>query len=76
MDLIWPYFRLGWARRTRTVLMIKVAAAMLLLLGSGLIFKALVEMDAPFLRLRPATRRPRPTTPDQGAPSVPLRRAA
>jgi len=40
------------------VLMIKVVAALLLLLGSGLIFKALVEMDAPALRLRPLKRGP------------------
>ena len=40
------------------MLMIKVVAALLLLLGSGLIFKALVEMDAPALRLRPLKRGP------------------
>jgi len=56
--------------------MIKVVAAFLLLLGSGLIFKALVEMDAPTLRLRPLARRPPSTTPDQGESAVPLRRAA
>jgi hypothetical protein len=40
------------------VLMIQVAAALLLLLGSGLIFKALLEMDLP-ARPRDAVR-PRP----------------
>jgi hypothetical protein len=40
------------------VLIIQVVAAVLLLLGSGLIFKALLEIDAP---TRPrATVRPRP----------------
>jgi hypothetical protein len=58
------------------VLMIKVAAAMLLLLGSGLIFKALVEMDAPTLRLRPLKRRAS-LAPGQAIDEpAPLRRAA
>jgi hypothetical protein len=38
--------------------MIKVAAALLLLLGSGLIFRALVALDAPNLRPRSLARRP------------------
>jgi hypothetical protein len=55
--------------------MIKVAAAFLLLLGSGLIFKALVEMDAPRLRLRPFKRNALPA--DGGAEeAVSMRRAA
>jgi hypothetical protein len=43
------------------VLVIHVIAALLLLLGSGLIFRALLEIDAP-TRPRAAVRpRPRPT---------------
>jgi hypothetical protein len=56
--------------------MIKVAAALLLLLGSGLIFNALVRMDAPNLRLRPLKRsslRPEAAEADESAT---LRRAA
>ena len=56
--------------------MIKVAAALLLLLGSGLIFKALVEMDAPKLRLRPLRRMPMPTEATEADEPVSLRRAA
>jgi len=56
--------------------MIKVAAALLLLLGSGLIFKALVEMDAPNLRLRPLRRIPPPTHGAEAEEPVSLRRAA
>jgi hypothetical protein len=56
--------------------MIKVVAGLFLLLGSGLIFKALVEMDAPSLRLRPLPRRPLPTTANDREPAVSLRRAA
>jgi len=56
--------------------MIKVAAAFLLLLGSGLIFKALVEMDAP-TRLRPLKRRSLATgSSGEVDESLPLRRAA
>jgi len=58
------------------VLMIKVAAALLLLLGSGLIFKALVEMDAPALRLRPLKRGPLATGQSEQADEPALRRAA
>jgi hypothetical protein len=62
------------------VLMIKVAAAMLLLLGSGLIFKALVAMDAPTLPLRPLRplrRRALATAPaGQIEEPAPLRHAA
>ena len=56
--------------------MIKVAAALLLLLGSGLIFKALVEMDAPNLRLRPLRQTPLPTGASEADEPVSLRRAA
>jgi hypothetical protein len=55
--------------------MIKVAAALLLLLGSGLIFKALVEMDAPKLRLRPLKRKALPTDAGE-VEAVSMRRAA
>ena len=56
--------------------MIKVAAALLLLLGSGLIFKALVAMDAPSLRLRPLRRSPSPAGATEADEPVSLRRAA
>ena len=58
------------------MLIIKVAAALLLLLGSGLIFGALVALDAPTLRLRSLARRSKssPVAEDEPAPS--LRRAA
>ena len=58
------------------MLMIKVAAALLLLLGSGLIFKALVAMDAPLLRLRPVARRPASDPAVNEDLAVTLRRAA
>jgi hypothetical protein len=54
--------------------MIKVAAAMLLLLGSGLIFKALVEMDGPTLRLLKRRALPEPGSRQQEPTR--LRRAA
>jgi hypothetical protein len=45
--------------------MIKVMAALLLLLGSGLIFKALLEIDAA-TRPQPTVRpRPRPAEPEE-----------
>jgi hypothetical protein len=58
--------------------MIQIAAAVLLVLGSGLIFKALIEMDAPTVRRRPlAHGRARvPTAGTGDEPAVPLRRAA
>jgi len=58
------------------VLIIKVAAALLLLLGSGLIFSALVALDSPTLRPRSLARRltSRPAAEDEPAES--LRRAA
>jgi hypothetical protein len=56
--------------------MIKVASAFLLLLGSGLIFKALVEMDAPKLRLRPLKRSALPTELDEADEAASMRRAA
>jgi hypothetical protein len=55
--------------------MIKVVAALLLLLGSGLIFRALVAMDAPSLGPRPLARRP-VSSPAADDELVPLRRAA
>lgn len=56
-DLPRPSVVLGWTLEEEPVLLIQVVAAMLLLLGSGLIFKALVEVDAP---TRPSPRiRPR-----------------
>ena len=56
--------------------MIKVVAALLLLLGSGLIFKALVAMDAPTLRPRPLARRPVSGAISEDDAELPLRRAA
>jgi hypothetical protein len=55
------------------VLIIQVAAAVLLLLGSGLIFWALIEIDAP-TRTR-TTVRPRHRV-DERDPDVQLPRAA
>jgi hypothetical protein len=56
--------------------MIQIAAAVLLLLGSGLIFKALVEVDTPSARPRPLARRDSPSRSTDDEPAVPLRRAA
>ena len=58
------------------MLMIQIVAAMLLLLGSGLIFKALVEVDTPTLRPKPLTRRPMPSVHADEDEAVALRRAA
>jgi len=58
------------------VLMIKVVAALFLLLGSGLIFKALVEIDAPSFRLRPLPRRALPNAASDREREGSLRRAA
>jgi hypothetical protein len=55
--------------------MIKLVAALLLLLGSGLIFKALLEIDA-LARPRPTARpRPRPH-PEEPEIDIRLPRAA
>jgi hypothetical protein len=51
------------------LMLIRIVAAALLLLGSGLIFRALLEIDA---ALRPAAR-PRPGRSESGSD---LRRAA
>ena len=56
--------------------MIKVAAAFLLLLGSGLIFTALVRMDAPNLGLRPLKRSNHRARAAEADEPVTLRRAA
>jgi len=58
------------------VLMIKVAAALLLLLGSGLIFRALVALDAPTLRPRSLARRPTAGAAAEDEAAESLRRAA
>jgi hypothetical protein len=42
------------------VLIIQVVAALLLLLGSGLIFRALLEIDAPTRQSMSLRARPRP----------------
>jgi hypothetical protein len=46
------------------VLVIQIVAAVLLLLGSALIFRALVEMDAPTRLGTPVRPRPRPIEPE------------
>jgi hypothetical protein len=46
------------------VLIIQVVAALLLLLGSGLIFKALLEIDAPTRPSATVRTRPRPVEPE------------
>jgi len=55
------------------VLIIQVVAALLLLLGSGLIFKALMEIDAPTHPRAAVRPRPLPAEPE---PEVGLPRAA
>lgn len=50
------------------MVLIQIVAALFLLLGSGLIFRALAEIDAP-ARQRP-TIRPRPDHLDRPAPSI------
>ena len=55
------------------MLIIQVVAAVLLLLGSGLIFKALLEIDAP--NHPRSTVRPRPR-PVETEPEIHLPRAA
>jgi hypothetical protein len=55
------------------VLIVQVAAALLLLLGSGLIFRALIEIDAPPRPRSTARSRTRPAEP---RPEVRFPRAA
>jgi hypothetical protein len=55
------------------MILVEVAAAALLLLGSGLIFDALVRLDRESEAARPTARHP--LTPDARAPRK-LRRAA
>jgi hypothetical protein len=56
--------------------MIKLVAALFLVLGSGLILKALVEIDSPTLRLRPQPRRPLPRPAERDREPATLRPAA
>ena len=56
--------------------MLKVAAAFLLLLGSGLIFHALVAMDAPSFHPRILKRRPASGPTSSEPTEASLRRAA
>ena len=58
------------------MLIIKVAAAVLLLLGSGLIFSALVALDAPSLRPKSLVRRLTSGPAAEDEPAESLRRAA
>ncbi len=55
------------------MLMIQIAAAVLLVLGSGLIFRALLEIDAPARPERVARRHLQPVEPE---PEMHLPRAA
>jgi hypothetical protein len=57
------------------VLIIQVVAAVLLLLGSGLIFKALIEIDAPNHPRATVRPRPRPL-PEEPEAEIRLPRAA
>ena len=56
--------------------MIKLVAAFFLVLGSGLIFKALIQMDAPSFRSPRLARLPQGTARRDEELEVPLRRAA
>lgn len=56
--------------------MIKLVAAFFLILGSGLIFKALIQMDAPTFRPPRLARQPLQTRQREEDASIPLRRAA
>jgi hypothetical protein len=56
--------------------MLKVVSALLLLLGSGIIFHALVAMDAPTFHPRLLKRRTIPGTASDEPAESPLRRAA
>jgi hypothetical protein len=56
--------------------MLKVVSALLLLLGSGIIFHALVAMDAPTFYPRLLKRRQSPGTSSNESTEAPLRRAA
>ena len=58
------------------MLMLKVVSALLLLLGSGIIFQALVAMDAPTFHPRLLKRRQLPGTASNESSEAPLRRAA
>ncbi len=58
------------------MLMLKVAAAFLLLLGSGIIFHALVAMDAPTFHPRLLKRRNYRGPASNEPAEAPLRRAA
>ena len=55
------------------MLMIQIAAAVLLVLGSGLIFRALLEIDAP---TRPPASVRRHLGPAESEPEIHLPRAA
>jgi hypothetical protein len=55
------------------VLMIQIAAAVLLVLGSGLIFRALLEIDAPTRPQAIVRRHMRPARPE---PDIHLPKAA
>jgi hypothetical protein len=56
--------------------MIKLVAAFFLVLGSGLIFRALIQMDTPSFRPRHLARQPLKANRREEEPALPLRRAA
>lgn len=66
-DLACPYTEVGWHREDDMVMLIQIAAGVLLLLGSALIFVALLEVDR---AERPVSRRPmaRPAPKDHELP--------
>jgi len=66
-DLACPYPKVGWHREDDMMMLIQVAAGALLLVGSALIFLALLEVDR---AERPPVRRPmaRPTRKDEELP--------
>jgi hypothetical protein len=61
-----------------TVLVIKLVSGLFLLLGTGLIFQALVAMDAPSFQPRFVVRRPiaKPSDVEGDQDLTPLRKAA
>lgn len=56
--------------------MIKLVAAFFLVLGSGLIFRALIQMDAPTFRPPRLARQPLGPRRREEEPAIALRRAA
>jgi hypothetical protein len=56
-DLPWPYSAIGWHREDDMVILLQILAGGLLVLGSGLVFYALLAMERqPRPQARPAPR--------------------